>query len=458
MSILSVFNQTVTELLPSRSVEPTTHTEKPGGFDRELKDADARMDRPKTADDTPRNTPATDKPEPKDQPAAATDKAGSDKQDQPVKESEPVTDESSQTTDNVEVTDDADAAATDTVTTAEGQAAPTQTEATTTAAANAQLVEQVTTALSAETASTAVQSEQANTVTNAQATQQVVAQVDTDASTSKAAVEQASTPVLTNAQPQQAKTDQSQQTDNTKQGEPTASAERVAFVSESRQEDARQATADDAGKQQQSALQGEGKAQANNAAQTFNSTSTTTTTVDAAAAGARPFAAVESPSPTGAATAQAGPTAQTTDNTQLNTARISRGMQNAIMQKGGSVTLRLTPPEMGTVRIQLQINNGTVNATFHAETESTRTMLNQQLSQLRTALEHQGLGVERLGVQTMQPSSNTSMQQDAGSERDGQPNDGRSRGGFTHQGGRQDQRSDTNEQQQAFDQELTNAA
>jgi flagellar hook-length control protein FliK len=112
---------------------------------------------------------------------------------------------------------------------------------------------------------------------------------------------------------------------------------------------------------------------------------------------------------------------------------------------------------MGTVRIQLQIQNGTVNAQVHAETESTRTMLNQQLSHLRTALENQGLSVERLGVQTMQNSSGSNLHNESQSGRDGQANDGRSRGGFTHQGNRQGQPSDTPEQQ-AFEQELTHAA
>lgn len=148
------------------------------------------------------------------------------------------------------------------------------------------------------------------------------------------------------------------------------------------------------------------------------------------------------------------------DNTQLNTARIARGLHNAVQQKGGAVTLRLTPPEMGTVRIQLQIQNGTVNAQFHAETESTRTMLNQQLSQLRSSLEHQGLSVDRLSVQPMQPSSNATLQHESQNDREGQPHDGRSRGGFTRQGGEGGQRqgADAKEQAPAFDDALNHAA
>lgn len=133
----------------------------------------------------------------------------------------------------------------------------------------------------------------------------------------------------------------------------------------------------------------------------------------------------------------------------LNAARLTRGLSSAVNQQNGSVTLRLTPPEMGTVRIQLNMQGGNVSAQFHAETESARTLLNQQLGQLRSSLEAQGLNVEKLGVQAMAGSSNASgLQQQAGgdpSQNQAQNhNDGRSRGQFgqSSQQGRQGQNPD----------------
>ncbi|MEM1099444.1 MAG: flagellar hook-length control protein FliK, partial [Planctomycetota bacterium] len=67
----------------------------------------------------------------------------------------------------------------------------------------------------------------------------------------------------------------------------------------------------------------------------------------------------------------------------LNEARLARGLKSALNQQGGSVTLRLTPPEMGTVRIQMQIQGTQVAAQFHAETDAARSLLQQQLGQLR---------------------------------------------------------------------------
>ena len=119
----------------------------------------------------------------------------------------------------------------------------------------------------------------------------------------------------------------------------------------------------------------------------------------------------------------------------VNAARLARGLGAAMNQKGGSLTLRLTPPELGTVRIELQMRGGSLAASFHAESEPARAMLLQQMSHLRRALESQGLSVERLSVQTLgEPSGGR-----AGSDAGGEPGrggggetagDGRSRGSY----------------------------
>lgn len=144
--------------------------------------------------------------------------------------------------------------------------------------------------------------------------------------------------------------------------------------------------------------------------------------------------------------AQTGSQAQSnaSNPSDLNAARLARGLQSAVQQRGGSVTLRLTPPDMGTVRISLQINGGSVNAQFHTQTESARQLLNQQWSQLRHALESQGLNVERLGAQTMSSSSSSQQSsfqqtqqhghfQSGQHHADGSPNEGRSRGEYGRQ-------------------------
>lgn len=161
------------------------------------------------------------------------------------------------------------------------------------------------------------------------------------------------------------------------------------------------------------------------------------------------------------------------DNDALNTSRLTRGLANAVQQRGGTVTMRLTPPEMGTVRIQMQITGASVSATFHAESASAQTLLTNQLAQLRSSLESKGMSVERLTVQplaTTASSSNTNQSQNqSDSQQQGQAQqqsagDGRSRGQYSGDSsgrGSADQQRDNGSSQQAprgFFERLNDAA
>lgn len=161
--------------------------------------------------------------------------------------------------------------------------------------------------------------------------------------------------------------------------------------------------------------------------------------------------------------AQAQAALNTSDNDSLNTARITRGLANAVQQRGGAVTLRLTPPEMGTVRIQMQITGTSISASFHAESSSAQTLLTNQLAQLRSALESKGMSVDRLTVQplattTASQNANQSQNQsqnDAQQQGQGQQHsagDGRSRGQYSGDSSRQqssDSQQDNRSGQQA---------
>ncbi len=134
--------------------------------------------------------------------------------------------------------------------------------------------------------------------------------------------------------------------------------------------------------------------------------------------------------------------------------RTLSGVRGAVAQKGGTVNLRLSPPELGVLRIQVKMTNGTVQATFGATNQAVGSLLNQHMSSLRHALESHGLTVENLQVQVQQPSNQnqTSTQQDAQQS----PSDGRSRGAMSD-GNNQGQQSggrDESDQPRSFDREL----
>lgn len=143
---------------------------------------------------------------------------------------------------------------------------------------------------------------------------------------------------------------------------------------------------------------------------------------------------------------QAQSALQAGDNDALNTARLTRGLANAVQQRGGTVTLRLTPPEMGTVRIEMQLAGTNVSARFHAESASAQTLLTTQLAQLRSALESKGMSVDRLTVQPLAVATASSSASQSQSQSQGQgdaqqqgashqgANDGRSRGQYSGDG------------------------
>jgi flagellar hook-length control protein FliK len=78
--------------------------------------------------------------------------------------------------------------------------------------------------------------------------------------------------------------------------------------------------------------------------------------------------------------------------------RVARGLTAMVNQNGGSMAMRLDPPELGQLRVQMVVHQATVTAEFHASTTQAQAILEKHMAILRTALESQGLSVERLTV------------------------------------------------------------
>jgi flagellar hook-length control protein FliK len=94
-----------------------------------------------------------------------------------------------------------------------------------------------------------------------------------------------------------------------------------------------------------------------------------------------------------------------------------RGLTAAVNQRGGVMTMRLTPPELGDLRVQMTIARGTVNVQFFAATPQAEAMLERSMGSLRAGLESHGLQVERISVHA-QPggSSNAAARDQAGDQ------------------------------------------
>ncbi|MDX9910872.1 MAG: flagellar hook-length control protein FliK [Phycisphaerales bacterium] len=78
--------------------------------------------------------------------------------------------------------------------------------------------------------------------------------------------------------------------------------------------------------------------------------------------------------------------------------QLSRGLAAALRSAGKEVTLRLTPEALGEVRVRVRFENGGVIARFEASDAKARSLLEQSVGSLRSAMESRGLGVERIEI------------------------------------------------------------
>ncbi|RMD60845.1 MAG: flagellar hook-length control protein FliK, partial [Planctomycetota bacterium] len=85
-------------------------------------------------------------------------------------------------------------------------------------------------------------------------------------------------------------------------------------------------------------------------------------------------------------------------------ALLHRGLQAALSQRGGALTLRLNPPSLGSVKIDMSLQQGAVSVSLQASTPQAQQLLEQHAQQLRLALESRGLEVHRLETRLAPPT------------------------------------------------------
>ena len=160
--------------------------------------------------------------------------------------------------------------------------------------------------------------------------------------------------------------------------------------------------------------------------------------------------AAQTPKP---AQAESRAGAGTTTADRALAAGLSRGIGAVLNQKGGALTMRLTPASLGEVRIVMNLKGGQVSVELEAGNARAHELLRSQLPALKQTLEAKGLTVERLGVQLsanahqghagsgadQQGGAGGGRPEDAGTQHDA--GDGRSRGARdgnpdAHDGGR----------------------
>jgi flagellar hook-length control protein FliK len=101
--------------------------------------------------------------------------------------------------------------------------------------------------------------------------------------------------------------------------------------------------------------------------------------------------------------------ASTNDNSVGDRARFVGRVEGAIraaQQRDGHVHVRLSPPELGSLRIELSFSQGVLIARLEAETTTARNLLLDNLPALRDRLAQQDVRVERFDVDVRRDTGN----------------------------------------------------
>ena len=105
--------------------------------------------------------------------------------------------------------------------------------------------------------------------------------------------------------------------------------------------------------------------------------------------------------------------------------RVSRAFQAADAQ-GGSIKLRLSPPELGAMKIEISVHQNTLTAKLETETAAAKNLLLDNLPALRERLAAQEIRIDKFEVDVQQQGSNSNPDWQAQQESQDRTNQSRS--------------------------------
>lgn len=84
---------------------------------------------------------------------------------------------------------------------------------------------------------------------------------------------------------------------------------------------------------------------------------------------------------------------------EANHPSIVKSVHGELLPNGGTMKIRLDPPELGSMQITVQMRDGQMVASFETTSDQATSLLSHSLTQLKSALETQGVQVDKLHVQ-----------------------------------------------------------
>lgn len=104
-----------------------------------------------------------------------------------------------------------------------------------------------------------------------------------------------------------------------------------------------------------------------------------------------------------------------------NHPKIVSGMRSELLPNGGTMRIRLDPPELGALQVTVHLRDGVMTASFETSNDEATRMLSHSLNQLKTVLEAGGVSVEKLHVQqSPKQESQAGQEQQQGGSREQQ--------------------------------------
>lgn len=94
---------------------------------------------------------------------------------------------------------------------------------------------------------------------------------------------------------------------------------------------------------------------------------------------------------------------------EQNVDRIVTSIKSDLTPNGGTMKIRLDPPNLGQLQIDVSVDDGTLTASFQTSNEEATRLLSHSMQQLKHSLEAAGVSVDRIQVrQTSESSSSNS--------------------------------------------------
>jgi hypothetical protein len=88
-----------------------------------------------------------------------------------------------------------------------------------------------------------------------------------------------------------------------------------------------------------------------------------------------------------------------------------------LMPKGGTMHIRLDPPELGALQVTVHVKDGVMTASFQTASDDATKLLTRSLGQLKSGLEAAGMSVEKLHVELAPKNSSNNQTDDQSSSK-----------------------------------------